>query len=537
MSTKQGKRTVVGVVAALAIVAAGCGSTDSADSGAKETPGNGSTGSVEVGLVNQTEAPAAKDGGTLTFSEGTPTLALDPIKQQSAGATGNIPLGAIYDVLMRYDVETGAFEPQLAESIESNDDFTTWTLTLRDGVSFTDGTPLDAEAVVAHFERYSGAPAATFSTIAETITAVAPDATTVTFDLEEPWAAFPSLLASNAGMVVSPTAVEDSGEDYPNKPVGAGPFKLESFAPGEKIELVRNDDYWGERPHLDSVVVTSVADPAATIDRLETGEVKMAFVTDAAQAVRAEKAGFPGYVAMSGAQGWLLNTREGAPTHDVRVRQAIAHAIDPDMLNEKVDDGVGVYGSNLIWAGSRWATKTPGPEYDVEKAKALVAEVKAEGSWDGSIELLSPQTRNPATALTTQAMLNAVGFKAEVVPTQSINELVQKVVVDNNFDMAFFGISLWDSDPWVQLRAGITLKSSGYQSDEFTKVVADLGAAGTDAEKQDAFEAIQKRFAEDVPFVVTSGKPMATMWAKDVHGVVPTSQATVLLDKASLSGS
>src|SRR5699024_312322 len=136
-----------------------------------------------------------------------------------------------------------------------------------------------------------------------------------------------------------------------------------------------------------------------------------AFVTAAKERGRAEAEGMRGYVRMSGAQGMLPNAREGVPTHDVRVRQAIAHAIDTELLNERVDDGVGIYGPDLVWSGSVWSTETSGPEYDPDLAKDLVAEAKDDG-WDGELRLHQPQSRNPATGLTIQAMLKAVDIDA-----------------------------------------------------------------------------------------------------------------------------
>lgn len=534
---RSSRRTLLTLVAAFALLLAACGDSDSngsggsSNSGGKDTPSNGggNDGAVEIGWVNQPSGDAtAKEGGVLRFSEASSTLTIDPTTQQSSGASGNIVLGAVYDFLTRYDVDSGTFEPQLAESIESNDDFTEWTVTLREGLEFTDGTPLDADAVVYNFDRYTDVSGATFSGMTSKIDIEAVDDVTIRYSLEEAWATFPALLASTAGNIASPTAIEEHGEDYPNNPVGAGPFKVKSFSPGERIVLERNDDYWDGPASLDEIEITSVGDPAAAVDQLETGQVDLIFTTDAKELDRAQKGDFPGYVAINGAQGFALNTREDAATSDVRVRQAFAHAIDPDLLNDRVDDGLGLYGPSLLWGGSPNATDTPGLEFDLDRAKELVEEAKADG-WDGKISILAPQTRNPAIGLTVQAMLNAAGFDAELVNTQSVNELVQRVIVDNNYDAASFGISLWEESPWMQLRAGITLRATGYESEAFQDAVSELGAAGTDEDRAEAFEQIQEQFNEDLPFAVTSAQPMAAMWGEDVAGIVPTSQAAILL--------
>src|SRR5690606_11120694 len=136
--------------------------------------------------------------------------------------------------LVRYDPETAEYEPHVAESLEANDDSTVWTLTLRDGVNFSDGTPLDADAVVASIERYladDGGQASLWSS--KVASTEVTDDRTVTFTLTEPWVDFEYMLATAPGMIMAPAAY--AGDEF--TPIGAGPFTFGHYRPNEELLL------------------------------------------------------------------------------------------------------------------------------------------------------------------------------------------------------------------------------------------------------------------------------------------------------------
>src|SRR5699024_2000894 len=132
---------------------------------------------------------------------------LDPARTVPYGSTGGTEMAAVYDVLIRTDDETGGFVPQLAGALDSGEDGRAVTVTLREDVTFSDGTPLDADAVVASIDRYIGANGSDAdlwrASVAQT---EAVDARTVRFTLARPWTDFPTLLATGAGMIVAPAA-------------------------------------------------------------------------------------------------------------------------------------------------------------------------------------------------------------------------------------------------------------------------------------------------------------------------------------------
>nr|WP_262402038.1 ABC transporter substrate-binding protein [Actinomadura sp. CNU-125] len=213
-----------------------------------------------VGMIGKQPGGTPVDGGTLTVAAYAEAGLLDPAETIVAGTTGGIEMAAVYDVLMRWDPESGEVVPQLAESLESADDGTTWTLKLRDGVKFSDGTELDAAAVKWSLDRYVRKGADEAALWKENVRAVkTPDDRTVVFELAHSWPSFSFMLTSGPGMIVAKSS--DKGEKF--EPVGAGPFTFERYAPDEEMVLKANDRYRDGRPHLDRVRLVYVDDPDA----------------------------------------------------------------------------------------------------------------------------------------------------------------------------------------------------------------------------------------------------------------------------------
>ncbi len=191
--------TTVLVVGALAL--AGCASSD--DGGGGDTSGTRTP--PAVGLVGDQAPDPTGSTPQLTFSVQALAAVLDPARTTARGGSGGDELAAVYDVLLRYDEETGEFVPRLAQSLTSDQEGNVWTLKLRPGVTFSDGTPLDANAVVASINRYNankGNGAAVWVDAVASTTAV--DAQTVEFRLNKKWPTFPSMLALGHGMIVAP---------------------------------------------------------------------------------------------------------------------------------------------------------------------------------------------------------------------------------------------------------------------------------------------------------------------------------------------
>lgn len=328
----------------------------SSSGGETDTPDSASaTGDFTAGMVNVQDASGEPvHGGELVTGVQLLPTSLDPAvtgARDDAGAA----LALVYDVLMRYDVETGEFVPQLADGLHPDDDFTEWTLTLREDVHFSDGTPLDADAVIASIDRYNaraGNGSSLWDGSVEKM--AADDAQTVTFTLSQPWERFPSMLALGHGMIVAPSA--DDGEDF--APIGAGAFTEEDFDPGAEYVFEANPDYWGEGPYLDRIVMAVMNGPQANLESLQSGQLDVGYIRGLGPAINtAIDQGYPGYVGVLNAGGTeIINNRDERPGSDERVRRAIAHAIDPALIDERAEDGQGMPTSELF---GPWPSGTP----------------------------------------------------------------------------------------------------------------------------------------------------------------------------------
>lgn len=532
----MGARVAVGLCAT-ALVAAGC--AGNASDGDKETSGSQSAKEIYVdGLVNVEDAGDPVQGGTLRVVEYSEAATLNPVQTYATGATGMNVMASIYDTLVRWDPESKAWEPQLAESLKTDDDGTTWTLTLRDGVEFTDGTPLDAKAVLGSLEYYMANYGFGGNVIQANLDSMqATDDRTVTFTFSSPWATFPQMLSGGPGLVMAPAAYKNP-EAF--KPIGAGPFVLESQSPGERTVVTANEDYFDGRPPLDEIEFVLISTDQAKYDSLQAGEVDVAYLRQDNIVVEAVESGWAGSMnAASGVRIINLNTREGKPTSDVRVRQAINLAIDAGTYLQRTTASDDLADRSLMADFSAWSTDVDPVETDVEAAKELLAEAKADG-FDGKIRFLGQSdATSKAGAVAIKAMLEAAGFEVTLDLVNTIADQVKKIYVDGDFDLALGSTSTSDADPYSRLFVALHSTSGSnpgrYANPEMDKLLAELKAAANPEEGKETMAAIEELWKEDVPFIAMAGGAFFEAWGKHVHGIQPTSETAVLFDDAWIS--
>jgi peptide/nickel transport system substrate-binding protein len=379
-----------GLIAAVMLVVVACGSSDSG------TPAAGGEGDGGGALSEAGDATAATDqsgsGGTLRIAMSAGNIPI-PDQFPTEGGEGRRFVGVnVYDALVNWDTAQGdkppGVIPGLAESWTRSADDMTWTFTLRQGVTFHDGTPFNADAVVFAFDRvmkkdfefYADSQRALGASNLNAIASYQKiDDFTVSFTTNKIWSFFPYDLALIN--IPSPTAVKTYGnQNYPQHPSGTGPFKVEKYVDGQVLEMVPNTEYWGRKPKLDRLVLFPMPEPATRLAALQSGQVDWAEVPPPDSVAQLEAEGYNVLLKpYPHAIIYAFNTyRE--PFNDPKVRQAVAYGIDREGM-VAIIAGVGAPASQLMYEGNPWRDPTfEGYSYDPEKAKALLAEAgKADG--------------------------------------------------------------------------------------------------------------------------------------------------------------
>src|ERR1700681_642613 len=325
-------------------------------------------------------ANAQKQGGSITVGLELDIPGFDPLKVGVYDTSAETAAAAIFDTLVTLD-DKGQPAPKLAQSWTHSDDYKTWTFKLRQGVKFHDGTPFNAEAAKANFDRQKD-PANKCRCafyIAGIHDVQAADESTLVYNLTDPAVNFPSLLTIQSSNFVmqSPTAWKTKGDDYNRNPVGTGPYILKSWTAGDRMVLERNPDYWNKgHPYLDRIVLKPLPDAQSRFASLQSGEADIIW-DDEADADNIQRAQKDSKLAVhtyagSGASVYAFNTK-AAPFDDLRVRQALVMAIDRKKMSQAITNGLARPASNPYGEGSWVKCKDDGAlPYNVEKAKALI---------------------------------------------------------------------------------------------------------------------------------------------------------------------
>jgi len=395
---------------------------------------------------------AQTSGGVLRVGMQTDPVGLDP-HITNATATRNM-LENVYDTLVMFDSSL-QIVPGLAESWTASDDGLTWTFTLRDGVTFHDGTPLTASDVAFSIERIKdeeiASPRADDFAVVTSIEV--PDDRTVVMNLAEPFSPLLSKLAATLNVVVSQAAVEEFG-DLQENVVGTGPFRFVEYLPQTRMVLERNEDFWGadangtQLPYLDGIEFVFFPDPTARTTAIQTGTVDMIEYVPAADVdiLRAD----PSVEVVGGLsanfRSIYLNV-ERAPFDDVNVRRAMSYAIDEQAVVDLAlfgTGGVTATGTTIPASNFYGVSDSPYVGQDLEAAReALAASGYPEGfEFDLYVTSTYDFLRTPAEVV--QANLAEIGITANIVAEDW--SIYLPTVFEGDFDATILGES-GQSDP------------------------------------------------------------------------------------------
>jgi peptide/nickel transport system substrate-binding protein len=356
-------------------------------------------------------------------------------------APGLIMANTVFDPLAAY-AEDGSVKPYLPEKIEPNGDFTAWTIKLRPGITFSNGEPLNADAVVLFFQKLKASPltAPVLDLVDTNNPATKVDDLTARVNMTAPWTQFPVVLTGQGGMLPAPAQLNNPDANFrADNPIGTGPFKLKSRAKEQSTVVSRNDGYWRKDqagqalPYLEEVEFKFYNDNDARDEALINGDVNMefnSFATSAKKLTDLAQQGKFQLVRDTGPQEqiFLVMNMDKPPFDDVRIRQALAYATDRDRYVEVGKDDPSWISYNVFSPTSKWYQETPFPHYDPAKAKELVAEyVKEKGEVPAFTIKTTDTPANQAVGQALVDMYKAVGLPASAesvsiatLPTQMV---------------------------------------------------------------------------------------------------------------------
>lgn len=337
---------------------------------------------------------------------------LDPTSA-AAGAIDSVLYSNVFEGLTRF-AEDGSVNPGLATSWEISEDGLTYRFKLAEGVMFHDGTGFDAEDVKfsldrARAEDSANAQKALYAGITE-VNVI--DPATVELKLAEPNGALLFNLAWGDAVIVAPESIEGIKQ----APVGTGAFKFAGWVQGDSITLERNADYWGEAPKLGKVTFKFISDPAAAFGAVMAEDVDVFSGYPAPENIPQFEADPRFQVIVGNTEGeTILSTNNKMPPlDDVRVRRAIAHAIDRQAIIDGAMFGLGTpIGTHFAPHNPDYVDLTGGSAYDPEKAKALLAEAGFEGGFKTTLKLPPPSYARRGGEIIA-AQLRAVGIETEI---------------------------------------------------------------------------------------------------------------------------
>lgn len=481
--------------------------------------------------------------GTLVVARPLDASSLDPARPSDNESSEVI--AQIYETLVRYRPGTTEIEPDLAVGWSVDPSGRTWTFQLRPGVSFHDGTPFDADAVVFSFARqrdpqhpFHRGKFAYWENAFKNIEKVeAVDRLTVRITIADRFAPFLAAMATFPVSIVSPTAVRTWGDDFGDHPVGTGPFRFERWTRGERIVITRNPRYWGEPPAIDRVVFEVIPDARQRLIDLESGAVDLALAILPGEAQYLDlHPGLSLHRPPANNVTYLAMNCTRPPFDRVDVRRAISLAINKQAIVRLAYQGLATVADGPL-PPSLWGYQ-PGlgaTRFDPATARATLAALAAQHAidLDRTYTLYAPATPRPylpnpeQVARLIQANLEAVGlhvepilqpFAAQRADTQAgRHDLALAGWVGDNGDPDNYLFLMFDEDNTVP---GIARNIAFYRDHQVSTLLRQARQVEDRRERERLYAAAQARIADAAPWVPLAHSQVAVAAREEITGVV-----------------
>ncbi len=432
---------------------------------------------------------------------------LDPVELQTSDQ--GILMYLIYSYLYRLNKDAVPVS-DLVESERIESDKVTWTLTLKRGVSFHDGTPVTAEAVKYTIDRMLDperkAPQQVLYAPIKEVRVLNPH--TVQLITKHPFPALRYNLAHSNGAIVSPTADRKLGRDFGRQPVGSGPYRFAEWVAGQRVVLRRNDGAPGAKPYWETITFKTVPDTVTRELQVEKGEADVALRASPQDAPRLGASKDVKLLIVEGTRNafFQLNLTR-PPTDDLRVRQALNYAVDKEAIIKVVMNGAAVL-SRTVLEKPLLGSKPLGPyPYDPARARQLLKEAGAEGA---TIDIIVSQGHHIQDAPTGEAVANylkAVGLKVNLRPIGD-----QPTYIDQmgrrEHSAAFIAWSFGTFDPDQVLRrlfygetAGKPWNFGAFQDGAVDALIVKASQTQELEARRAMYEEIQERIFAKVPWI------------------------------------
>jgi peptide/nickel transport system substrate-binding protein len=508
-------------------------------------------------------------GGTLVFAGSAEPVTLDPFFA-SDGETFRVAR-QIYEGLVGTVPGTADPAPLLATDWEVSEDGLTYDFTLQDGVTFHDGTEFNAEAVCANFDRWFNVPESAqapdityyygslmrgFATGPESDAALYKSCTpgdgTATIELNSPFAGFVAALSLPAFSMQSPTALEEYQNDAAENlnttdystghPTGTGPFKFDSWERGDRITLAKNEDYWGEVAQLDQLVFVAIDEPKARATALQNGEIDGFDLVGPADIAPLEEAGFQIVNREAFNILYLGMNQKRKPLDDIRVRQAIAHAIDKEAVAAaSMPEGTQTAIQFMPEVVNGYTEDVTTYDYDPDRARQLLAEAGVENltlEFNYPTDVSRPYMPSPEDTFNViRSQLEAVGISIEPTADRWDPDYLAKMQGTANHGIHLLG---WtgdynDPDNFVGVFFGSEQPEWGFTNPELFDALNEARVLPTVEEQVPAYEEINRMIMEFLPGVPLAHPVPSLAFAPEVSGFQQSPVQDEVYNTVSLS--
>ncbi len=495
---------------------------------------------------------AQQNGGTVTVGLAEAPDALDPTT--AATYVGRIVFANMCEKL--YDVGNNLkLVPQLAASMpQVSNNGKTYTIKLRQGVKFNDGTTFDANAVQTTLNHYltdpKSARASELSAV-KSVSAVNPS--TVKIQLKQPYSPLTAVLADRSGMILSPKQLSKLGDKFSNDPVCVGPFSFQSRPSSDQINLVKSKYYYDKsQVHLAGVKFIVVTQPNVRAANLRSGDIQIAdrLAPPDVQTLKSQSNIKLWPVTSLGYQGITLNVSNtkgaGKPSstpadnplaQHPELRQAFADTLDRNIINKVVFDGQYQPGCTPISPVSPLAPNISCPKPDVAKAKQLVKQSGVQTPINVNLLVQADDSETAKLGTVIQSMAKKAGFAVHVAPTEFTTALNQagqgkfqafQVGWSGRLDPDANIAPFWDPTS--------TLNYSGANYSDVQKLLAQERATTDQAQRKQIFTKLSQDFLKDNNIIYLYFPKMVMGYSSSVHGIKYYADGLIRLKNASLGG-